>query len=117
LECLYYQSHDARADVLQRLIKVFNRPPVFISGPITGASYFTEPWLMEQFNVADYKLIDCAVVSLRAGAADLSKMRGAGHRARSLRMESANQVIYYFRPRRRWRLLNRWTTVGASIAF
>ena len=56
LECLYYRAHEERAGVLRHLIMAFEQAPIFISGPITGGSYFTEPWLIEQFAAAGYEL-------------------------------------------------------------
>lgn len=121
LECLYYRAHEERAGVLRHLIMAFEQAPIFISGPITGGSYFTEPWLIEQFAAAGYELADSAALTLRpsentslsslrpirwlqwAGRAKTSSekmMQGAGRRAARLRMKSANQVIYYFRVRR-----------------
>jgi hypothetical protein len=99
LECLYYMDLNDRAEGLRRLIDVFRRPPIFISGPITGhPRYFEEDWLIAQFLTNGYGLIDCAPVTLRGGAAGRIGMRGRNPLRGYFRRKRANQVIYLFRP-------------------
>src|SRR5262249_2248169 len=95
LECLYYLPEAERAPAIERLAQVSHGADFFLSCPITGDPYPTEPGLLHQFKGMNYQCVGMEVLNYRPQPDAIGRMLGAISAA-AARRRTAHQVIYRF---------------------
>ncbi len=65
LECIYYVSPEERARVIANWTCHYPDAFIFISGPINQDRYLDESWLIEQFGVRGWSLVESKVLTVR----------------------------------------------------
>ncbi len=95
LECIYYLREDERERAIAWLVKVADRPDVFIGCPITGTPYPTERWLVTTFAKLGYRCVAAKALNYRPPR--LMKAIGALTAIAPIRRRIANQAVYLFK--------------------
>jgi SAM-dependent methyltransferase len=102
LECLYYLNPEERLPALQRILDILAPELVFISAPITGGAYFTEPALIQLADQCGYRLSAASPVSFR-GVLRIANLSVALVAClpwpAPLRRRLARQAVYAFTPK------------------